>query len=102
MTLNRTPICSPDPAPHRSFTDAKAAVAELIRLYAQGTDYLRQAFQKAIEGGMPDSRFRAFYPEVRITTTSLVAPTAACLSAMSPSRDITPPPSPGPNCSEST
>ena len=70
MTLNRTPICSPDPAPHRSFTDAKAAVAELIRLYAQGTDYLRQAFQKAIEGGMPDSRFRAFYPEVRITTTS--------------------------------
>ena len=64
------PICSPDDREHRDFTDAAAAVAELKRLYAQATGFLRDGFASAIEGGMPDCRFRAFYPEVRVTTTT--------------------------------
>jgi AMP nucleosidase len=64
------PICSPDDHEHRSFTDATAAVAELKRLYAQATGFLRDGFASSVEGGMPECRYRAFYPEVRITTTT--------------------------------
>ncbi|MEM7710044.1 MAG: AMP nucleosidase, partial [Pseudomonadota bacterium] len=65
-----TPIRAPDDATARSFTDADAAVDELIRLYAEATTYLRRHFADAVEGGRPDCRYRAFYPEVRIVTTS--------------------------------
>ena len=64
------PVCAPDPAEPRAFSDAAAAVAELRRLYDEATDYLRQAFRAAVTEGMPDCRHRAFYPEIRITTTS--------------------------------
>ena len=56
--------------PPRAFTDAEAAVDELIRLYADATTYLRRHFAEAVAGGRPDCRFRAFYPEIRIVTTS--------------------------------
>ncbi|MEM7487916.1 MAG: AMP nucleosidase [Pseudomonadota bacterium] len=65
-----TPIRAPDEAEPRSFRDADAAVEELIRLYADATTYLSRNFAAAIEGGMPECRFRAFYPEIRIVTTS--------------------------------
>ncbi|MGB3405856.1 MAG: AMP nucleosidase [Jannaschia sp.] len=65
-----TPIRAPDQQEHMSFSDAAEAVAELRRLYAEATDYLRHSFAQAIAGGVPDCRYRAFYPEVRMTTTS--------------------------------
>lgn len=65
-----TPLSTPAETAPRAFTDAAEAVAELIRLYGIATTFLRGAFAQAIESGIPDSRFRAFYPEVRITTTT--------------------------------
>jgi AMP nucleosidase len=70
--MNRalTPICSPEPTRGRAFRDARETVAELERLYAIATRYLRDAFRDAVQNGAPDCRHRAFYPEIRLTTTS--------------------------------
>ncbi|WP_371156142.1 AMP nucleosidase [Jannaschia sp. 2305UL9-9] len=65
-----TPLCTPDDAPHRSFSNATDAVAELRRLYDEATRFLREAFAQSITGETPTCRYRAFYPEVRLTTTS--------------------------------
>ncbi|WGH80232.1 AMP nucleosidase [Jannaschia ovalis] len=66
-----TPLCTPGRAEAQPFTDPAKAVAELIRLYREATGYLRDNFQTALQSaGMPDCRFRAYYPEIRITTTS--------------------------------
>jgi AMP nucleosidase len=65
-----TPICAPDHVEPRAFSDAAAAVDALCDLYAQGTGYLARAFADAVEHGRPDCRHRAFYPELRIVTTS--------------------------------
>ena len=65
-----TPIRAPDGAAHQSFRDAREAVDELRRLYREATTYLRKNFSAAVAGGMPDCRYRAFYPELRIVTTS--------------------------------
>ena len=54
-----------------SFTDAKAAVARLIELYDSATNFLCDEFIAAMSAGAaPGSRVRAFYPEVRFTTTT--------------------------------
>ena len=63
------PIRSPNPVPPRAHTDAGEAVAALRSLYAEATGFLRDRFREAIAGGTPDARYRAYYPEVRITTT---------------------------------
>ncbi|CTQ49151.1 AMP nucleosidase [Jannaschia donghaensis] len=70
MTLNTAPICTPDPVEPRSYSDAGEAVAALKHLYVEATEYLQMQFQAALTGGTPECRYRAFYPEVRITTTS--------------------------------
>ena len=63
-------IVTPDsPAPER-FEEAGAAVDRLCELYDMATRFLCDSFQKAMEQGHPGVRYRAFYPEVRITTTS--------------------------------
>ncbi len=64
------PIRSPDMDPSRSFSDAKAAVAYLQELYDHSTGYLRRKFSEVIDSGAPHVRYRAFYPEIRIATTS--------------------------------
>lgn len=57
------------PAPEL-FTDAAAAVDRLERLYAQATDFLLTRFNEVLSKGQPKARYRAFYPEVRITVGS--------------------------------
>ncbi|MEC8195044.1 MAG: AMP nucleosidase [Pseudomonadota bacterium] len=57
------------PAPE-AFTDAKAAVARLEELYHIATTYLSDQFRRALRKGPDGHRIRAFYPEIRITTTS--------------------------------
>mgnify|MGYP001799628069 CR=1 FL=1 len=57
------------PAP-RSFEDAGAAVDHLIALYDSATDFLCARFSEALRSGAPERRIRAFYPEIRLTTTS--------------------------------
>ena len=66
-----TRIASPDQGDHRSYTDAAQAVARLQALYAQATGFLCERFLETVAAGAPAAtRFRAFYPEVRMTTSS--------------------------------
>ena len=65
-----TPIRTPDVPAHEEFMDAKAAVARLQDLYATASKFLSESFSDAILNGQPDARIRAFYPEIRFTTTS--------------------------------
>ena len=52
------------------FTNAEAAVERLQMLYDQGTVFLSHHFNDAVRGQRPPARVRAFYPEIRLTTTS--------------------------------
>ncbi len=64
---------TPDvPAPE-AFDDPAAAVARLQELYTDAVEFLCQNFQKVLSGGAATARYRAFYPEIRLTTTSYAA-----------------------------
>ena len=63
-------ICAPEDRPHTGYTDAAQAVAALHRLYEEATTYLRERFAGALTDGAPDCRYRAYYPEIRITTAT--------------------------------
>jgi AMP nucleosidase len=64
------PILMPSMPEAEAFTDAEAAVGRLEALYAQATSFLVDQFTKTLTGDRPKTRVRAFYPEVRLTTTS--------------------------------
>ena len=64
------PVVSPDVPDHEVFRDAHAAVARLRELYDIAVAFLTQTFTDNVGGAQPDTRFRAFYPEIRITTTT--------------------------------
>ena len=66
MTAIRFPDL-PDP---QSFTDPVQAVDRLTELYDGATGFLCRSFAQVMADGASDYRFRAFYPEVRLTTTS--------------------------------
>ena len=66
--MPRTEI--PDAPQPETFTDAEAAVDRLIELYTTATDFLAERFKQAMLEGAPDTRVRAFYPEISITTTT--------------------------------
>ena len=54
----------------QNFEDSKDAVAHLIELYQAAADFLCAKFVSVLETGDSSTRYRAYYPEVRITTTS--------------------------------
>lgn len=60
----------PETATHEMFTDPKAAVVRLQELYSAATTFLCEEFNAAITQGQPANRMRAYYPEIRLTTTS--------------------------------
>ncbi len=61
---------TPDvPAPEL-FEDAAGAVARLRALYDIAAGFLIDRFQETIAGQVPPAPCRAYYPEVRITTSS--------------------------------
>ena len=62
-------VVTPEPFPAQSFTDAAAVVAALKSLYERNTAFLREAFASLSEGTQ-DRRYRAYYPEIGLTTTS--------------------------------
>ncbi len=64
------PTLSPETTPAESFTDPAAAAQRLVELYDQATGFLCEAFRAVMANGAPYSRYRAFYPEIRLTTTS--------------------------------
>ncbi|HEU0222573.1 MAG TPA: AMP nucleosidase, partial [Paracoccaceae bacterium] len=55
------------PAPE-SFTDPAEAVAALNHLYATATGFLRSRFAEVMKTGQLQGRYRAFYPEISLTT----------------------------------
>ena len=46
------------------------AVGQLIRLYGRATEFLREKLRSVMERGPTGERYRAFYPEIRIATSS--------------------------------
>jgi len=65
LTLITPPLSEAEP-----FTDAGAAVARLNAIYQQATAFLAQHFTESLGGAVPAARYRAYYPEIRITVTS--------------------------------
>ncbi|NNK77732.1 MAG: AMP nucleosidase [Litoreibacter sp.] len=64
------PLEMPDAPKPEMFTDPVKAVERLCEIYEASSTFLRTRFSEVIDGPMPAVRFRAFYPEIRITTTS--------------------------------
>ncbi|KEO54220.1 AMP nucleosidase [Thioclava pacifica] len=63
-------LITPDASAAETFTDAAKAVAHLEALYAEATGFLLEKFNETLESKTATARFRAFYPEVRITVSS--------------------------------
>ena len=55
---------------HTEFHDAEAAVARLQELYDDAIQFLSREFQHAMAHGAPEGRIRAYYPEIRFTTST--------------------------------
>jgi AMP nucleosidase len=69
-TEHPNPILMPDAPAPEAFTDAAAAVDRLRELYDLSVRFLSEHFSAAIASGRPETRIRAFYPEIRLTTTT--------------------------------
>ncbi|MCO5071815.1 MAG: AMP nucleosidase [Rhizobiaceae bacterium] len=61
---------SPEPWPKTDFNNAREAVDALKALYVRNTKFLRDSFMSLSDTGFIDRRFRAYYPEISITTNS--------------------------------
>ncbi|WP_245498747.1 AMP nucleosidase, partial [Mesorhizobium sp. M2A.F.Ca.ET.029.05.1.1] len=60
----------PEPFGAQGFHDAKKAVAALQALYDRNTKFLRDSFAALAAGADESKRYRAFYPQIGVTTTS--------------------------------
>ncbi len=63
-------ISSPSPFQPQSFDDPAKAVDALTELYDRNTAFLIDSFSKLAKGVPITARYRAFYPQVSIETTS--------------------------------
>lgn len=73
MTLPKRnlPLETPPRREPLLFTTPEKAVAHLQHLYDEATDFLRTRFAQTItQGGIPERRYRAFYPEIRLSTST--------------------------------
>lgn len=70
MTQSKSGIISPEPSAPRTYNDAREAVDALSALYRRNTAFLRDAFDAVAHGKSQDVRYRACYPEVRISTAT--------------------------------
>ncbi len=62
-------IRTPDVPKPEAFMYAKEAVVRLQELYQTAVSFLSENFSVALMNGQPETRVRAFYPEIRLTTT---------------------------------
>jgi AMP nucleosidase len=60
---------SPHPVEPQEFSDAASAVAALEAIYDRNTRFLCEAFQ-SLATEKPAGRYRAFYPQISLETTS--------------------------------
>ncbi len=67
---SKLPLFTPEALASEMFTNAAAAVSRLEVLYTQSTEFLAHHFSEAVTKGKPAARVRAYYPEIRLTTTS--------------------------------
>jgi len=65
MTIQTTPTIVTE-----AFTDAGAAVGRLEEIYERNTQFLRDRFEAYAGGEVVGTRVRAFYPFVRMTTST--------------------------------
>ncbi len=72
VTEPTAPILTPPDAAPQFFNDPSAAVDRLEALYAEATAFLSQHFNTTVTGHRPPVPVRAFYPEIRLTTTSFI------------------------------
>ncbi len=70
MSTANPKVETPDALEPRTFTQAEQAVDFLIELYETATQFLCHRFSQSLTDGAPGHRVRAFYPEIRLTTTS--------------------------------
>ncbi|WP_163271694.1 AMP nucleosidase [Chelativorans alearense] len=63
-------ISSPEAVTRKSFSDAGKAVEALKAIYERNTAFLREAFAQVSTTGASDHRYRAFYPEISVSTSS--------------------------------
>lgn len=61
---------TPPPFATEAFVDAGAAVARLEEIYERNTRFLRDRFEAYVNGGVFATRVRAWYPFVRMTTST--------------------------------
>ncbi len=61
---------SPEPYEAQAFDDATNAVEALTALYERNTGFLIDAFEAIAKGVTPGTRFRAYYPQVSIESSS--------------------------------
>ncbi|MEM9437799.1 MAG: AMP nucleosidase [Pseudomonadota bacterium] len=66
----KLPVATPDVPPAAFFEDAAEAVDRLEELYRAATAFLCERFVEALQAGAPKTRYRAYYPEIRISTSS--------------------------------
>ena len=63
-------VLTPDVAGPEYFEDARLAVDRLREIYSRSVEFLNESLSDALQGDPPTVRYRAFYPEIRLTTTS--------------------------------
>ncbi len=63
-------VVMPEPFGRQSFDDPEKAVAALQALYDRNTKFLRDSFASLAAGGDTTKHYRAFYPEIGVTTSS--------------------------------
>ncbi len=68
--LNDLPVVTPSSTEPQSFTDPKEAVEALRAHYGIATRFLREKLDEALADGAVTERYRAYYPEVALTTAS--------------------------------
>ena len=62
---NALPIETQERAALEYFDTAPAAVERLIELYQRASTFLLDRFVATLRGGMPQARYRAFYPQLQ-------------------------------------
>ncbi|MCP5088912.1 MAG: AMP nucleosidase [Rhodobacteraceae bacterium] len=72
--LHATPILTnliePDPLKTRSFNDAAEAVTAIEEIYDRSIQFLSNHFVQYQNGKKPEGHYRAYYPELSITTST--------------------------------
>src|SRR5688500_3847080 len=68
--LTALPLISPPQDRDGVYTEPEAAVADLRARYTAATEFLRGRFAEVMRGATPEGRYRAFYPQVSLTTSS--------------------------------